>query len=80
MTCKELAEFLDEYVAETLESSRRAIFDQHLAVCPDCRAYLSSYRRTMQLGRQVMSDPDSPATVQVPAEMIKAVLAARAAK
>ena len=80
MTCKELAEFLDEYVAETLESPRRAIFDQHLAVCPDCRAYLSSYRRTMQLGRQVMSDPDSPATVQVPAEMIKAVLAARAAK
>ena len=80
MTCKELADFLDDYVARTLEPSQRAIFDQHLTVCPDCRAYLESYLRTIELGRKAVADPASPAEAAVPGELIQAVLAARAAK
>jgi len=80
MTCKELADFLDDYIGQTMEPSRRAIFDEHLAQCPDCRAYLSSYCSAIQLGRRAMIDPSSAAAGEVPAEIIAAVLAARAPK
>ena len=80
MTCKELADFLDDYIAQRLDASRRAIFDQHLGECPDCRAYLGSYRRTIELGRQAMTKPAAPASNDVPPELVKAVLASRAAK
>ena len=71
--CRELTEFLDDYLGGELEAARRSVFEEHLAVCVDCRNYLESYRATMRLakwaGRDVPED--------VPADLIKAVVAAR---
>jgi predicted anti-sigma-YlaC factor YlaD len=73
ITCRELAEFLDDYVAGALAAERRAVFEEHLVVCPDCRNFLGSYRRTIGMvkcaGEAVPRD--------VPAELVRAVLAAR---
>jgi anti-sigma factor RsiW len=73
LTCRELTEFLDDYIADVLAADRRAVFDRHLAVCPDCRNYLASYQATVRLVKVA-----GEATMQgVPDGLIKAVTAAR---
>ena len=50
-TCNEVIEFLDAYVAGELDAGTRADFDEHIATCPSCRAYLASYQETIDLVR-----------------------------
>ena len=71
ITCKELIDFLDDYVAEDLAPSRREEFERHLSVCPSCVEYVKSYRATIQLARRAYPDP-----AEIPAEMLAALLAA----
>ena len=71
ITCKELIDFLDDYVAEELTPSRRHEFERHLSVCPSCVAYVQSYRETIQLARRAYPDP-----AEIPPEMLAALLAA----
>src|SRR4029079_14016317 len=40
ITCRELIDFLDDYVANDMEPSRRRTVDEHLAVCPECVRYV----------------------------------------
>ncbi len=49
LTCKDFVEFLNDYLDGDLDGQRHSVFDQHLSDCPDCRAYVASYRRTMEL-------------------------------
>ena len=53
MTCRELTEFLIDYVDGTLSPDERARFDGHLARCPDCVTYLRNYEATIRLGKDV---------------------------
>ena len=51
MTCREVIELLDDF-AEGDASGRRPVeFEQHLAECPDCAAYVKSYLLTVNLIR-----------------------------
>lgn len=77
MTCRDLTEFLDDYVAGALDPETRGAFDAHLGECADCVKYLNSYRRTIELGKQAMGDVDAAAPVEMPAGLMKAILAAR---
>jgi anti-sigma factor RsiW len=76
MTCRELIEFLDGYVEETLSAEQRREFDRHLALCPPCVAYLESYRDTTVLSR-LTAEPDRQLPETVPEDLIAAILAAR---
>ena len=75
ITCRELIEFLDDYVAGALPSDRRRAFEEHLALCPDCVNYLESYRLTIDLGRKALLDDEALATV--PEGLVRAILASR---
>jgi len=75
VTCREVADFLMDYLDGTLPESQRAIFDKHLGVCPDCRAYIDSYRRTIAIGRAVYDDGTEPS--DAPEELIQSILKAR---
>ncbi len=77
LTCREIADFLMAYDDDELSAEERRTFDAHLAVCPDCVAYLASYRRTVALGRRAFADEDAAAARHVPEELVAAVLAAR---
>ena len=77
MTCRELNDFISDYLSGVLLPSERAQFDQHLAVCPPCRRYLESYRLTIRAAKAAFTDPDKPVTDEVPAELVEAILAAR---
>jgi anti-sigma factor RsiW len=80
LTCREVSEFLMAYDDGELSARERTAFDEHLAECPDCVAYLASYRATVELGRKAFADQAADAEGQVPEELVTAILAARRRK
>ena len=76
MTCREVADFLADYVSGALAAEVRAQFDRHLSVCANCRAYLATYRATIELGRRAFATADADARNEVPEDLISAILAA----
>lgn len=80
MTCRQVVEFLDEYTDGTLPPEARRLFEEHLAGCADCRAYLDSYRLTIRASRVAFQHPDAPTRPQpIPEELVSAIVAARRA-
>ena len=76
VTCIELIAFLAAYVDDELDDSTRSDFDLHLLVCPSCRAYLASYRETIELARRT-AEREEELAHDAPAELIEAVLRVR---
>ena len=72
LTCRELIEFLDQFVAGELSQSSAGVFHDHLRVCPDCQAYLDSYRKTIALSK-LAAAPDEPPPNDVPQALLRAV-------
>jgi anti-sigma factor RsiW len=77
MTCRELADFLMDYLTEDLPPDIRQDFDRHLARCPNCVAYLETYRLTIEMGRRAFDDGAADPDMAVPPELVRAILAAR---
>ena len=61
-TCREEVAFLDRYLSSDLDERRRARFENHLAVCPDCVAFLRTYKSTIALTRKFLSNEDHPSS------------------
>jgi anti-sigma factor RsiW len=76
MTCRELIDFLMDYVSGEVSPDERARFDEHLAVCPHCRAYLQNYRETV-IATKAAHEPTKLDSPQMPPELVKAILSAR---
>ncbi len=76
MTCKDIADFLSEYLDRTLPWSQRLVFRLHLLLCRDCRRYLDSYQKTDHAICQ-LKDPGTSQEESVPEDLVKAILAAR---
>ncbi|MFI5318677.1 MAG: anti-sigma factor family protein [Myxococcota bacterium] len=76
LTCRELIEFLDDYVDDALAAPERARFDDHLGRCPACVRYLRSYQGTLR-AVALTYPPDNGAPADVPPELVRAILAAR---
>jgi anti-sigma factor RsiW len=74
LTCRELIEFLDDYASGELRPDEKARFDEHLAVCPSCVAYLQQYDRTVGLGRGAFADGPADAA---PSDLVDAILRSR---
>jgi len=74
ITCRELIDFIADYVDGTLDAAARHDFERHLEVCSSCRAYLDSYRKTMALTRALATD--EPAA-DVPEALVRRILDAR---
>ena len=47
MNCREFTEFLHEYLSGDLPPDVWAEFENHLAECPSCVAYLDGYQQTI---------------------------------
>jgi len=60
MRCREFVEVITGYLDGSLPAVDRERFDEHLAACPHCTAYLSQMRTTLRLtGRLTEEDiPD----------------------
>lgn len=79
LTCRELIEFLDDYVAGALPVSQRERFDDHLGRCPACVRYLRGYQGTLR-AMALAFRPDAQPPREVPEELVTAILAARRAE
>jgi anti-sigma factor RsiW len=81
MTCRELAEYLDDYLANSLDAQRRDAFEAHLQDCSECVKYLSSYRRTIEIAKAAMAQPSTESAPQeLPDGLKRAILAVRKGK
>ena len=75
MTCAELSEFLMAYLDGELSAPERACFEEHLSECPDCVAYLQTYRQAIQMGQDACAE--EALLPKAPEELVRAVLEAR---
>ena len=46
LTCQELVELVTDYLEDALAPAERARFEEHLAMCDGCRAYIEQLRDT----------------------------------
>jgi anti-sigma factor RsiW len=76
MKCRELAEFLYEYVSGALPAESRTHFEFHLSKCKNCHEYLVQYEVTIKAGK-IACDEMSDEMGAMPDELVKAVLASR---
>jgi anti-sigma factor RsiW len=53
LVCREVVELVTEYLGGTLPARDRERFDQHLATCPPCTAYLAQVKTTLELAAEV---------------------------
>jgi anti-sigma factor RsiW len=49
MTCRELVEWITEYLEGAMSRDERLKFEQHVAACPGCTEYLTQLRETIRL-------------------------------
>ena len=75
LTCRQFEDFVHDYYEESLPEEIRRQFDEHLQLCPTCRAHFKDYVRTIALGQSVCeTDDELPAGM--PEELIGAILLA----
>ena len=77
ITCREVVDFLDEYLSGQLEGARLEEFEYHLSSCPPCINYMESYRRAVLLGRQALRRSEDAPPAEVPDRLVEAILEAR---
>jgi anti-sigma factor RsiW len=69
VTCRQVVELMTEYLENTLSPRDRASFEEHIAGCDGCRAYLAQLRTTK---RVVGKLADEPIPEPLEAELVKA--------
>lgn len=75
LTCAEVIDFVMAYLDRDLPEAQQAAFEKHLAVCPECLAFLKTYEATVRLESSVQGPPPV-----LPPALIAAILKARQAE
>jgi anti-sigma factor (TIGR02949 family) len=75
MTCRELIEFLGAYLDGELAPAERARFEEHLAECPECVAYVKTCRDAITLSKA--SAAGDPIPGGIPERLVRAIRASR---
>ncbi len=76
-SCKEVCEFLSDFVDGQMSAVRRLAFEAHLKACPPCAEYMHQFALTIKLSKKCCC-PGKP-TSPIPDDLITAVCAAMAA-
>jgi predicted anti-sigma-YlaC factor YlaD len=74
LTCRELEEFISDYIDGKLPTITKAKFIIHLFICRDCRSYIDAYKRSIEMGKSLCDKLDSESQEDVPEELITFVL------
>jgi anti-sigma factor RsiW len=80
VTCREFADFMADYLSGELPADVRARFEHHLSVCTNCVKYLAGYQGAVALGKRAFDDEAAQVPSDVPEDLVKAILTARAAR
>jgi len=76
INCKQLIDFLDDYVDGRLPAEQAARLEEHFDACPPCRDYLVTYRRTIELAGRCGEDDPPPMPDDRARRLVDAVLEA----
>ena len=71
MNCREVSQFLSEFVAGELPAEVVGEFDVHLAKCHTCVEFMAQYRATIAASRGAFEMP-----CDVPDELVEAIMKA----
>jgi anti-sigma factor RsiW len=77
VNCRELTEFIIDYLDGDLPPEVNGLFQRHLEACPPCERYLRQYRFTVAAGRIAFTECEGELTAEVPEELIRAILDSR---
>ena len=55
LTCRQETDFLARYLAAELHGKTLEAFEHHLTLCPDCVAFIETYKATIALTREFLS-------------------------
>jgi len=77
MKCREFGGFMLDYLEGNLPSDTLTVFEDHLAHCPNCIKFLSSYRQTIQLEQTLGRNVEEDELTDIPTDLVQAILAAR---
>jgi anti-sigma factor RsiW len=78
LTCREVVDFLLDYLDGDLPEGVVRQFERHLAGCRDCANFLTTYRATIALAGSAMHACDGDAAdEQFPEDLVVAILEAR---
>ncbi len=64
--CREITDLLLDYMTGELDPETVAAFEEHLRLCPDCVAFLNTYKKTVQVTRSLRYE-------SIPAELERRV-------
>jgi anti-sigma factor RsiW len=68
VTCRQVVELMTDYLEGALSAADRARFEEHIAGCDGCRAYLAQLSTTRKVLRKLADEPIPPA---LQAELMK---------
>jgi anti-sigma factor RsiW len=71
MTCRDVTDFLEAYVAAELADDVRLAFDRHMGDCTNCRRFLLQYEATVMAGKQAYTLIEE---TPIPDDLVKAIL------
>jgi hypothetical protein len=77
ITCRQVVDFLDEYLAGALSGEQLDEFEYHLSSCPPCINYIKSYQASVLLSKRALEPADVAPPAEVPDRLLQAILAAR---
>ena len=70
MKCRELADFLMDYVSGELPQESRTHFEFHLSKCKNCHEYLVQYEVTIKAGK-IACDEMSDEMGAIPDDLVR---------
>jgi anti-sigma factor RsiW len=63
LNCRQVVDLVTDYVEGALAPADRLAFEQHVAICPPCRAYFAQMRTVVRVAG-VLREDDLPAPVR----------------
>jgi predicted anti-sigma-YlaC factor YlaD len=61
LVCIEVVELVSDYLEDALAERDRALFEEHLAMCEGCSAYLDQMRQTLRVAGTLTAEGVDPA-------------------
>ena len=54
ITCRDANDLLLDFINGELDPETNLEFEKHLKICPDCAAFLNTYKKTIELTRSFL--------------------------
>ena len=73
--CKNLENFVVEFLDDQLPEHTKHAFLTHIKECEQCNDYLLSYKKTIDISKAAITENCSTGKTEIPEELVEAILA-----